>query len=230
MNRKLINTIVGFLISSILFFIGLYLLKFNYGFSDDHSYWSSFGNYSSGTIGVCLSLLTVFFMYLTFKEQREERFKNNFQQYITNYYTLISLIKENWVHNPTPEYLFGREIFGRSFTKIDIDNPKSTFKHIYCLHGNVFQHFCNYLVELFEMVYSNKELDIDEQKKYIERFFSLLSTYELIFFAYYVKYLLDNKNSKQINEFLKFELAKSYIDNATPHRDKIEFIINEFNK
>lgn len=231
MNKTLVKILVWFLILINIIFIGLYLCKFNFGLSNTHSDWGDFGDYSSGTIGVCLSLLTVFFMYLTFKEQRKERFENNFQQYTTNYYSLINLIKENWLHNTPTDYINGREIFGRAFTQIDINNPENTFKKIYGIHENVFHHFCNYLVELFEIIYNNNDLDKEEQENYINRFFSMLSIFELVFFAYFVKYLLDNRNSKEINDFMKSKLSlMNEINDKNPHKDKIVFIISELKK
>ena len=230
MNKTLINLIVVFLILSALIFLGIYLYEFNSGLSQDHSNWGAFGNYSAGTIGICLSLLSVTFMYLTFKEQRRQRFENNYQQYVFNYHSLLNLIRENFRHKKEhPEYLSGREIFGRSFEVITIDKPIDTFKDIYNTHINVFQHYCNYIVELFEIVYNNNELNDKDRKYYIDRFFSLMSFYEFIFFAYYVKYILENKNSEKINEFMSLKLAEIIIDNnKVLYKEQIDFIKKEY--
>lgn len=233
MRRFIINFIYVFSLIAFIGFLGIYLYSFHSGLSQDHSSWGSFGNYFAGTIGICFSLLSVVFLYLTFYEQRKQRFENSFQQFVSNYYSLLSLIKENWLHNDPPQYLFGREIFGRAIREIHLGDAKNTFNKHFETHVNVYQHHCYYLVGLFELVYDNNELNEKERDKYINRFFSMVSTYEKVFFAFFVKYSLDSNYPKM--EKIKNVIISKLIEIlnfgvVVPHKEQIEFIYNELNK
>jgi hypothetical protein len=230
------NAVVKFLIwistFSIIIFAVMYICKFNSGLSNASLDWGSFGSYSAGTIGICLSLLSVIFLYLTFREQRRQKFENAFQQYVASYYSMLLLIKENWLHRDSlPEYLNGREIFGRAVTLLQTEKPKASFDYIFNLHINVFQHYCNYIIELFEMVSKFKDLENEEQMQYINRFLSMLSTFELIFFSYFILFKSDSEHNSTIKICLYLRLSKISIGNALPtHTSQIIFIINEYKK
>lgn len=213
--------------------LGLYLFRFNAGLSQDHLSWGSFGSYFAGTIGVCFSFLSVLFMYLTFYEQRKLKFENSFQQYITNYFTLLNLINENWLHSENPKYLSGREIFGRAIGLISEHKEEKSFRENFKVHINVYHHHCYYLVGLFEFVNENSELSQNDRNTYINRFFSIVSTYEKVFFAYFVRYYLES-NHQNINQIEKSILSKmdelEKLGEIVPHFKQIKFITNELNK
>ena len=233
MNKLILNIFLGFLILAIVVFLGFYLYVFNAGFSIRHSDWGEFGSYSAGTLGICLTAISVIFVYLTFREQRKQRFENDFFLYVANYHNLLNLINENWLHKIEPEYLKGREIFGRTFERICINNLEKSFKETFNLHINVYRHYCNYIISFVGKVYNNRELGEKEKSDYLHRFFSMLSMYELIFLAYYVVFILENEYKNEIEKIMKLELNQfSEIDEALniPHYKKIVAIINEYNE
>ncbi len=233
MKRKVLLLLIISIVVILIVFLGIYLLVFNSNLSLNHADWGSFGSYFAGTIGVCFSLFGIILIYLTFFEQRKQQFENTFQQYILNYYSLLNLIKERWLHktsdsNGNPIYQNGREIFGNAVGYINIDNAENKFIEIFNIHNNVFQHYCTYLVELFNIIDNNNELTNKTKTIYIDRFLSMLSTYELIFFAYYIKYLDTNKNSRKIKMHLKMKLKNYKLTDEVPHKRQIKFIIKEF--
>ena len=208
MKKTLLLGLIFLIIAILVVFLWRYLSVFNpnLSFSNlslNHSDWGSFGSYFAGTIGTCFSLLGITLLYYTFYEQRKQQFENAFQQYISNYYSLLNLVKERWLHNASdngrPIYQNGREIFGNAVGEIDIYDAKNQFIKIFSIHNNVFQHYCTYLIELFEIIENNNELKKKTKERYINRFLSMLSTYELTFFAYFIKYLYTNENSKKNN-------------------------------
>lgn len=232
MKNSVIKLLIWISAFSIFIFAVMYICKFDSGLSNESLDWGSFGSYSAGTIGICFSLLSVIFLYLTFREQRRQKFENAFQQYVVNYYSMLLLIKENWLHkDPEPEYLNGREIFGRAVNTLQTEKPKDSFDFIFNLHINVFQHYCNYIIELFEMVCKFNDLEKEEQLQYINRFLSMLSTFELIFFSYFILFKSDSKHNDMIKKCLYLRLSKISIENALPsHLNQMEYIINEYKK
>jgi uncharacterized membrane protein len=251
MKKKLIIYIIVVAIISVASIV-FYFINFKNGFSGVNSDWGNFGGYIAGTVGICFSLLGVILIYITFFQQRKQQFENAFQQYISNYYSLLNLIKERWLHRASekvfnykgerivefdkdrkdrgnPIYQTGREIFGNAIGYIATSNEKDTFIEIFSIHNNVFQHYCSYLIELFNIIDNNDELTVDERKTYIKRFLSILSTYELAFFAFYIKYLYSGVKPERIIEPLKEKLADLNIKDKTPHKEQIEFIIKELN-
>jgi hypothetical protein len=231
MNKRIILILVISITIILAFFVGIYLSVFNSSLSSNQSDWGSSGSYFAGTIGICFSLLGIVLIYLTFFEQRKQQFENTFQQYISNYYSLVNLIKERWLHtecvNGTPIYKTGREIFGTAVGFIKTGREKETFIEIFSIHNNVFQHYCNYLVELFKIIDSNNELTNKTKGIYIDRFLSMLSTFELVFFAYYTQYLYENLNSNEIKLHLQNKLKYLKLTDEFPHNKQIEFIIRE---
>ena len=232
------NTLIVLFIISIIVipmvFLLPYLSVFNSNLSLNHSDWGSFGSYFAGTIGSCFYLLSIVLLYLTFSNQRKQQFENAFQQYISNYYSLLNLIKERWLHiasyNGRPIYQKGREIFGNAVGYIDIDNEEKKFIEIFNIHNNVFQHYCTYLIVLFEIIENNNDLNKKTKNKYINRFLSMLSTYELTFFAYFIKYQYKNENSKKILHYLQKIFKKLKLKDEFPYKEQIQFIINELDK
>jgi len=120
--------LIGFSIVALIFSV-LYLYNFHEGLSDSSEEWDAFGSYFAGSIGVCFSLLGVYLLYLTFKEERKIRIEEMFQQYISNYYSLLNLIKENWLHKEKTAYNNGREIFGNAVRVIKIDNLEAEIQN-----------------------------------------------------------------------------------------------------
>jgi hypothetical protein len=233
MNKKYLPTLIILSTAIFVFFVVIYLSVFHSGLSLYQSDWGSSGSYFAGTIGILFSLFGIILIYSTFYEQRKQQFENTFQQYISNYYSLLSLIKERWLHkdcdtvNGNPIYQTGREIFGNAVGYIKKNKQRETFIDIFSIHNNVFQHYCNYLSELFEIIDNNNELNNKTKKIYIGRFLSMLSTYELVFFAYYIKYLYKNKNINEIKMHLQMKLNGMEFTDYFPHIDQIKFIINE---
>lgn len=121
MKRTTILYLIIGIIGISLLFLGTYFFIFHSGLSQTHSDWGDFGSYFAGTIGVCLSFLGVYLLYLTLKEERKTRIEEMYQQYVSNYYSLLNLIKENWLHKEEATYNNGREIFGNSVRVINID-------------------------------------------------------------------------------------------------------------
>lgn len=232
MMNFLVKLLIWISVFSIAIFVLIYICMFDSGLSNNSNDWGSFGSYTAGTIGVFFSLLSVVFLYLTFREQRRQKFENAFQQYIINYYSLLMLIKENWLHHtPVPEYLNGREIFGRAICILQIDTPKESFDYIFNLHINVFQHYCNYIIEFFEVVYKFNDLEKKEQIQYINRFLSMLSTFELVFFSYFILYKSESNHNNTIKRCLQLRLSQISIENALQsHKEQMRYIIDEYNK
>ena len=232
-NKKIqLKLISSLIIILALFFVGMYLLTFHSGLSLNQSNWGSFGSYFAGTTGVCLSLLGIILLYSTFFEQRKQQFETAYLKYVSDYYSLLNLIRERWRHDTSdssgnPMYQTGREIFGNAVGYIDINNEKEKFIEIFSIHNNVFQHYCNYQIELFTIIDNNNELTNKEKKQYIDRYLSMLSTYELVFFAYYIKYLYTNKNFKEIKNNLQIKLNELPLTDNFPHAKQIKFIIGE---
>lgn len=232
MNRKILLILIISIAVILAVFAGIYLSVFNSSLSLNQTDWGSSGSYFAGTIGICFSLLGIILIYLTFFEQRKQQFENTFQQYISNYYSLLKTIKERWLHkesdsNGNPIYQTGREIFGNAVRFIEIDNAEETFIKIFNIHNNVFQNYCSYLVEFFKIIDNNNELTNKTKTIYIDRFLPMLSTYELIFFAYYIKYLYATENYKEIKYHVQNKLNNLQLTNDAPHKRKIDFIINE---
>ena len=179
MNKtKLLNRVLSITIILSIFFLGIYLCVFNSGLSFKPSDWGSSGSYFSGTIGICFSLLSVILIYLTYFELRKQQFENTFQQYILNYYSLLNFIKERWLHTDSdsvgnPRYQNGREIFGNAVGYIKTKNARETFIEIFNIHNNVFQHYCNYLIELFKII---EILTVLYQCYQLMKWFFLLTT------------------------------------------------------
>lgn len=228
-----------------MIFFGIYFLKFHWGLSNINSEWGDFGDYLAGTIGICFTLIGVALMYFTFYEQRKQQFENAFQQYISNYYGLLNLIKERWLHTASeqvfdmkgnrvldkdgndignPIYQTGREIFGNAIGDIKSKNEEVTFKEIFDKHINVFQHYCNYLIEFFIFLDNNNELNKKEKISYIERLFSMLSVYELTFFAYYIEFIFKDIKRDIIRNQLIKELNRIIVSDNIPHIINIVFI------
>ena len=232
MNRKILLLLIISIAVILGFFVGIYLTAFNSSLSVNHSDWGSAGSYFSGTIGICFSFLGIILIYLTFFEQRKQQFENTFQQYISNYYSLLNMIKERWRHttsdtNGNPVYQTGREIFGNAVGFINIDNAENTFIEIFSIHNNVFQHYCTYITELFVIIGNNNELTNKTKTIYIDRFLTMLSTYELIFFAYYMRYLYPHESSDEIKLHVRKNLNNLNLTSEIPHKRQINFIINE---
>lgn len=231
MNKKAILILTISTILIVVVFGGIYLSVFNTGLSSNHSDWGSSGSYFAGSIGICFSFIGIILIYLTFFEQRKQQFENTFQQYISNYYSLVNLIKERWLHtscvNGNPTYQTGREIFGNAVGFIKTDNAENTFIEIFNIHNNVFQHYCAYLIELFKIMDNNNELTNKTKTIYIDRFLAMLSTYELIFFAYYIKYLYKNEIFQEVKLHLQRKLQNFKLTSEIPHKKQIEFIIRE---
>ena len=235
MNKKYLLTLIILFTVIFVFFVGMYLLVFNSGLSLHQSDWGSSGSYFAGTIGICFSLLGIILIYLTFFEQRKQQFENTFQQYISNYYSLLNLIKERWLHKEidlvtrNPIYQTGREIFGNAVGYINIkaNKQKETFIYIFSIHNNVFQHYCNYMIELFKIVDNNNELTDKAKGIYIDRFLSMVSTYELVFFASYIIYLYKNENLNKIKNHLQVKLNEIKFTDYFPHIEQMKFIISE---
>ncbi|MFA6925284.1 MAG: hypothetical protein WC223_13645 [Bacteroidales bacterium] len=238
-KKKILPIMAILIVAILIIFLGIYLLKFHSNLSLEHSDWGDFGSYFAGTIGVCFSLLGVIFLYMTFFQQRKQQFENAFQQYISNYYILLDLINERWLHKAIDMqknivYQHGREIFGNAVGYLVKGSEVDKFKEIFNIHNNVFRHHCNYIIEFFNIIDNNEEIEDDIKKTYIVRFLSIISTYELVFFAYYVKYLYNkkNKNREKIKLYLKDHLNNLkdlLLTNNFPHKEQVEFIINKYN-
>lgn len=182
-------------------------------------------------------------MYRTFREQRKSKTEIAFQQYVTNYYSLISFIRENWLHNPEPKYQSGREIFGNAVLVIDIsqrlDLPiemrvgdfESAFKSIYQIHINVFEHYCEYIQDVFRFIFDNGELSRSKKEQYLIRFLSTISIYEFVFFSYYNFYLSTDSNKLKIRALLiKRSLMLDNRNVNETHQEQKNFIVEELKK
>jgi hypothetical protein len=233
MNKKIqLRLISSIIIILALFFVGIYLLTFHSGLSLNQSTWGSFGSYFAGTIGVCFSLLGIILLYSTFFEQRKQQFETAYLKYVSDYYSLLNLIKERWQHDTSdtsgnPMYQTGREIFGNAVGYIETNKEREKFIEIFGIHNNVFQHYCNYHIELFTIIDNNNDLTNTAKKIYIDRYLSMLSTYELIFFAYYIKYLYTNKTLEEIKTHVQIKLADLKLTDNFPNIEQIKFIISE---
>lgn len=212
MNKKSVVIIVFVLVALLTYVLeklSLYPL-----FHSNPEYWFSIGQFFSGTFGIIISFLTVFFMYLTFKDQRKQKAETFFQQYVTNYYTLVSLINENWLHANPATYMSGREIFGNAVrvfnldilykdmidnnstvaipTKKELNTCQNGFSEVYKLHVNVFGHYCEYIKSAIIFFFKNRDLNDCEKEDYANRYISMLSFYELVFFSYYIVSQMNN--------------------------------------
>jgi hypothetical protein len=233
MLKSELKLIIWITASIVILMIGIYFINFHDCLSPNNTDWGAFGGYLAGTIGITFSLLSVVLIFLTFREQRRQNFENIFQSYVTDYYNLVNLINENWLHRFWPKYLKGREIFGNAIRVIDCNNPKGAFEDIFNCHINVFQHYCNYIIDIYEIVNSFKDFDDKEQENYINRFLSMLSVFELVFFSYYVRFELDKnyKYFEKIKRNLNIKLSQIPIDKAlATHKKQIVYISNEFTK
>lgn len=226
----LISLIITILIVLLLFVVFLYLPGFECLLSKTNTNSGNFGNYFAGTIGICFALIGVAFMYLTFYQQRKQQFESAFQQYLSNYFSLLELIKERWLHSTSelltgdPLYQTGREIFGNAIGYIQLGNEEATFKEIFDIHINVFQHYCNYILEFFTFLDNNSELNYKRKAMYIDRFFSMLSIYELTFFAYYVEFLYNDVKREKLKIQLNKELTRINLSDKISHYDRINNI------
>jgi hypothetical protein len=233
MKKNLLLILTISVIIILVVFLGIYFIKFHSKLSLNKSDWGYFGSYFAGTIGICFSLLSIFLIYCTFFQQRKQQFETTFQQYISNYYSLLNLIKERWLHNTSddernPIYQTGREIFGNAVEYIDTLDTENKFIEIYCLHNNVFRHYFNHIVELFNIIDNNIELTNNSKILYIDRFLLMLSTYEIVFFGYYIEYIYKGEHLETIKTRLKTRFKDMEFYEKFPHSKQIEYIINRF--
>lgn len=233
------TTILYLIIGISLLFLGTYFFIFNSGLSQTHSDWGDFGSYFAGTIGVCFTLFSFILMYWTFQAQREQQFESSFQQYISDYYSLLNFINERWLHGIDPNdnsFKKGREIFGMAVGFIkwndskdynSVENQiKKSYEKIFKIHINVFHHYFNTITGLFEFLDKNKELK--DKQLYMSRFLSLLSFYEIVFFAYYIEYTYKGIICDTIKNALALELKKITFDNSIPYFEQVEIIIKKY--
>lgn len=122
MNRGIIITISILLLIGV-FLISIYFITFSSGLSDSVEVWSSSGGYFSGTLGIIFSLIGSVLLYqnlvistdqLKLSKRQEHQMLEN--QSISNYYLLVSNIRENFLHLLPSHYNEGREIFGNFFS------------------------------------------------------------------------------------------------------------------
>lgn len=227
----------------ILVVVGLYFYQFGGSLSGNHSNWSDFGNYLSGTIGILISGLAVLYVYKTYIEQKKQSFENTFQNYIANYYSLLSSIRERWMHtysdtSGNPAYFIGREIFGNvigaingslKITKCNIKDKNVIFIYVYDTHINVFQNYSSYVINVCNMIENSDLHNESEKSEYKVRFISLLSVYEMTVLLYIIKLKknIDNRHIKSLEyllvDMLKFSIDKSY---DVRYRESIQHIID----
>lgn len=235
-KTTILYLIIGF---SLLLFLGAYISIFHSGLSHTHSDWSEFGNYFAGTIGVCFSLFSFILMYWTFKAQREQQLEASFQQHISDYYSLLNFINEKWLHGKDPidpTFKKGREIFGMAvgYIKLDdsvddnlVDNQmKESYEKIFNIHINVFHHYYNTIIGVFEFL--DKDKNIKDKQLYMSRFLSLLSFYEIVLFAYYIEYTYKGIIRETIKKSLIYELNKLTYDGTIEHKGQVEKIIKKY--
>ncbi len=228
MKRYLLIILIFLIAVILVLFVGFYFSIFNSELSIKNSDWGDFGDYIAGTIGICFTLFSIILIYRTFFEQRKQQFETTFQQYVSNYYSLLNLINENWLHNPKPDYRKGREIFGNAISYIKTGDEKNTFIKIFGIHNNVFQHYCGHIIELLKIIENNNELKRKTKEIYVNRFLSMLSTYEFIFIAYYIDYLYSYKNRNEIIRYLKVRLNDLINTESMPYISQIRFIVNKY--
>jgi hypothetical protein len=211
----------------------LYFSIFNNKLSASNSDWGSFGDYLTGTVGIIISFLTLLLIYRTFHEQRKMVFEDTFQQLVTNYNNLVSLIHERWLHkesdkNNNPIYLDGREIFGRSVEYLGQEDQKNKFLEVFSIHINVFCHYFNNVLEVINTIKNNNEIKMTVKTSYYNRFSSNLSFFELVMLAYYMDaFIPDDHLRKILTENFINRLKDFKINDKVPHKEQVEYIIKQ---
>lgn len=211
----------------------LYFSIFNNKLSTSNSDWGSFGDYLTGSVGIIISFLTLLLIYFTFHEQRKMVFEDTFQQLVTNYNNLVSLIHERWLHkesdkNENPIYLDGREIFGRSVEYLGQEDQRIKFQEVFSIHINVFCHYFNNVLEVINTIKNNNEIKMTVKTSYYNRFSSNLSFFELVMLAYYMDAFIPNDPLRKIlTENFINRLKDFKINDKVPHKEQVEYIIKQ---
>jgi hypothetical protein len=222
-------------LSILTLIFALYFLIFHNKLSSSSNDWGNFGSYLAGTAGVLFSLVNFILIFFTFYEQRKNSLENTFNQLVSNYNSLISLINERWLHNDidtqnNPIYRKGREIFGNVIEYIKGEDPKEKFIEIYYKHINVFQHYINFINETIETIKENTDLKEYRKISYYKRFSSQLSFCELMFIAYYSVYIQQEYDTKVIiREFFITRLKDIQNVQYLIQRQQFEFILKKLN-
>jgi len=211
----------------------IYFSIFNHRLSTSNSDWGSFGDYLTGTVGIIISFLTLLLIYFTFHEQRKMVFEDTFQQLVTNYNNLVSLIHERWLHTESDKngntiYLNGREIFGRAVGYLGQKDQRNKFHEIYSIHVNVFCHYFNNVLEVINTIRNNNDIKTKVKTSYYVRFSSNLSFYELVMLAYYTDAFITNDPLRKIlTENFINRLKSLKINDKVPHKEQVEYIIKQ---
>lgn len=238
MNRGIIITISILLLIGV-FLISIYFITFASGLSDSVEVWSNSGGYFSGTIGIVFSLIGSVLLYqnliistdqLKLSKRQEHQMLEN--QSISNYYLLVSNIRENFLHLHPPHYNEGREIFGNFFSSHVDPKIKSLawVKKTNFLHNQyplmmqkitndqleneeldcLFEQVCSMHISVFQhycaalaQLYSTLKTNNSSTVALI----SHLSYYEKMFLIYYFGLYCRNKGLEVNNEFNSHLLA-----------------------
>lgn len=229
--KKKLELVIPLMIIILIVPVFIYLINFKNGISTENCDWGNFGDYLSGTIGVLFSFFSIFLIYLTFTEQRNQQYEYVFNQILSDYSSILNLIKERWLQttsdaNGNPIYQNGREIFGNAVGYIDIQNSKEKFIEIFSIHINVFDHYFNFIINSILSIFNDTQLKDECKNDYLKRISSQFSFYELVFFGYYILYLNKNEVIKKIyKEYFLTRLKEFENNSQITHIDKVCYLI-----